>query len=580
VSSAAETLLPAAGPEGAARGRPAGFARPPGPGRTRAWFLTIGRYAAAALFVAAAIAIALLLQEWGVDLFLFSFYAAVVGAAWIGTGPGCLAVVLSVVAVQYFFTPPEWSFEVAPEDVPFTGTFVICAVMTLAWSWQRKRTERTLQEARDTLEEMVEQRTIELVATNAALKSEIAERLAAEEELQRSETLLAQGQKLSRTASWTLQPATGEMRWSAELFQIFGTDRADATPSLRLFRDRVHADDRARFDAAMAMAIEASTNFSCDVRIVGPGGAIRRAQALGEVQADPSRDKEVIGTVIDLTERKHTEQALHDAEAELARTLRLATVAELAASIAHEINQPLAAIVANAGACVRSLARHPPALDNAREAADCIASDGARAGDVIARIRALLSKEAPHHAPVDINAIIGDVIELLRAALDRQRIAIRTDLTASLPLVMGDSVPLQQVLVNLITNAAEAMSEVVDGPRYLTIRSENGTAQTVLVSVEDNGIGLDAEDIDRIFDSFYTTKPGGIGVGLSISRSIIEAHGGHLSASPLLPHGARLCFTLPVGKAPSLQERNPSPHSPLRANRPVPTSAKPKSPRR
>jgi signal transduction histidine kinase len=139
---------------------------------------------------------------------------------------------------------------------------------------------------------------------------------------------------------------------------------------------------------------------------------------------------------------------------------------------------------------------------------------------------------------------------------------------------------LQQVLVNLITNAAEALSEVVDGPRYLTIRSENGTAQTVLVSVEDNGIGLDAEDIDHIFDSFYTTKPGGIGVGLSISRSIIEAHGGHLSASPLLPHGARLCFTLPVAKAPSLQERSPSPHSPLRANRPVPTSAKPKSPRR
>src|SRR6202011_3868429 len=184
-----------------------------------------------------------------------------------GTGPGCLAVVLSVIAVQYFFTPPEWSFEVSPEDVPFTGAFVICAVMTLAWSWQRKRTERTLQEARDTLEEMVEQRTIDLVAANVALKSEIAERRAAEEELQRSETLLAQGEKLSRTASWTLQPATGEMRWSAELFQIFGTDRASAMPSLRLFRDRVHPDDRARFDAAMAMAIEASTNFSCDVRI-------------------------------------------------------------------------------------------------------------------------------------------------------------------------------------------------------------------------------------------------------------------------------------------------------------------------
>ena len=517
----------------------------------RDWLRASGRYAVAAVSVVVATAISLALQDWGVHVFLFAFYAAVVGAAWIGTGPGVLSVVLSVVAVQYFFTPPEWSFEVNPEDVPFTGTFIICAIMTLAWSSQRKRAERVLQQARDTLEETVQQRTAELVDAIAALKNENAERRAAEEELRRSETLLAQGQKLSRTASWMLQPATGEMRWSAELFDIFGTDRAALIPSFQLFRDRVHPDDRARFDAAIAMAVEGSASFSCEVRIVRGGGAMRHVHALGEVHSDPSREKEVIGTVMDLTDRKRTEQALHDAEAELARTLRLATMTELTASIAHEINQPLAAIVANASACVRFLARRPAAVPDAREAADCIVSDGTRAGEVISRIRALLSKQGPRHVVVDINGVIGDVIHLLRTTLDRQRVVIHTELAASPPLVMGDAVQLQQVLVNLVINAAEAMSEITDRPRVVTIRSEIDAAGAVLVTVEDAGTGLDPQEIDRIFDSFYTTKPDGIGVGLSISRSIIEAHGGQLSASPALPYGARFSVALPGAKPSS-----------------------------
>ena len=536
--------------------------------------------------VGLALVIALLVQEWGVRVFLFSFYAAVVGAAWIGTGPGVVAVVLSVVAVQYFFTPPEWSFDIAPEDVPFTGAFILCAVMSLAWSWQRKRTEEALQRARDTLEDTVAQRTAELVDANAALTVEIAERRAAEEELRRSETLLAQGQKLSRTASWTLRPANSEMRWSAELFEIFGTDRAVATPSLELFRDRVHPDDRARFDAAMAGAIQGNTNFSCEVRIVVEGGGVKYVHALGEIQAGPGRDTEVIGTVMDLTERKHTEQALHDAEADLARTLRLATVAELTASIAHEINQPLAAIVANASACARFLARGPAALPNAREAADCIVSDATRAGEVTRRIRALLRKEAPRHVVLEINRIVDDVIDLLRATLDRQRIAIRTDLAAALPPIMGDPVQLQQVLVNLVTNAAEAMREMPIGEtggrrRIVTIRSRLGEDETVVVSVEDTGSGLDLQNLDRIFDSFYTTKAEGIGVGLSISRSIIEAHGGQLSAAPAPRHGACFSFTVPIAQELSLPE-------PIRAQvqRARPTKpagfagAKPKSPRR
>ena len=561
-----------------------GAARSPNAPRgrgAREWLLAGGRYLAAILLVGLALVIALVVQEWGVRVFLFSFYAAVVGAAWIGTGPGVVAVVLSVLAVQYFFTPPEWSFDIAPEDVPFTGAFIICAVMSLAWSWQRKRTEETLQRARDTLEDTVALRTAELVDANAALTVEIAERRAAEEELRRSETLLAQGQKLSRTASWTLQPASGEMRWSAELFEIFGTDRAAATPSLELFRDRVHPDDRARFDAAMAAAIEGNTNFSCEVRITLQGGGVKHVHALGEIQTGPGRDTEVIGTVMDLTERKRTEQALHDAEADLARTLRLATVAELTASIAHEINQPLAAIVANASACARFLARGPAALPNAREAADCIVSDATRAGEVTRRIRALLRKEAPRHVVLEINRIVDDVIDLLRATLDRQRVAIRTDLTDSLPPIMGDPVQLQQVLVNLITNAAEAMRETVGRPRIVTIRSRLGEDETVVVSVEDTGSGLDPQTLDRIFDSFYTTKAEGIGVGLSISRSIIEAHGGQLSAAPAPQHGACFSFTVPIAQELSLPEpklakvQHPRPTKPAGF-----AAARPKSPRR
>ena len=581
MSSATEILSPATraeAPAGSARGR-AALAKSPGPAprNARQWILIIGRYAVAVAFTALATGISLALQGWDVPIFLFSFYAAVVGAAWIGTGPGVLCVVLSVVAVQYFFTPPEWSFEVNPEDVPFTGTFIVCAVMTLAWSVQRKRTERALQLARDTLEETVEQRTAELVEANAALKTEIAEREAAEEELRRSETLLAQGQKLSRTASWTLRPATGEMRWSAELFEIFG-NAGVSNPSLRSFLERVHPDDRPRFDAAIAMAVEADANFSVEIRIAIEGGGIRHVHALGEVQADPSGGKEVIGTLIDLTERKQTEQALHDAEAELARTLRLATVAELTASIAHEINQPLAAIVANASACVRFLAHTPPDLANAREAAGCIVNDGTRAGEVTRRIRALLRKEPPRHVTVDINLIVADVIELLRATLDRQRIAVHTDLADSLPQVMGDPVQLQQVLVNLITNAAEASNDIADRSRVVTIRSAVDVNQWVLVTVEDNGIGFQPGEIDLIFDSFYTTKPEGIGVGLSISRSIIEAHGGRLSASAALPHGARFCFAVPACGSSC---GNPETHSPdAIVGRPPPATANPKSPRR
>ena len=216
---------------------------------------------------------------------------------------------------------------------------------------------------------------------------------------------------------------------------------------------------------------------------------------------------------------------------------------ELTASIAHEINQPLAAIVANASACVRFLARRPAAVPDAREAADCIVSDGTRAGEVISRIRALLSKQGPRHVVVDINGVIGDVIHLLRATLDRQRVVIHTELAASQPLVMGDAVQLQQVLVNLVINGLESLRE---GGRLRVTTSYAPETRTVMIVVEDTGHGMSEETLSRIFDLFFTTKPQGTGLGMALARSVIDLHGGDLTVHSALGKGTRVTIRLPL----------------------------------
>jgi signal transduction histidine kinase len=503
------------------------------------------RYGMTVGFVLAALTVVYLLEDLTGKFLAFPLYAAIVASAWLGVGPGCTAFILSTLVVEDISTPPLFSLRTDVAEVPSLMVFVICALMCLAWSSQRRRAQRAL-------EVTVEQRTADLLRTNTTLQVEIAEREAAEEEVRHSEALLAQGQKLSRTASWTLQLPTGAMQWSAQLFDILGLDRASLTPSYRLFTERMHLDDRLRFARAVERAIEEGSDFSCETRIVIPDGPTKYVQAVGEVRRGAADGGELIGTIMDLTERRRTEQALRDVETELARALRLATVAELAAAIAHEINQPLAAITANGSACLRSLAHQPPMLDTAREAAGCIVADGHRAGDVIARIRALFNKEEPTHRPVDVNDVVQRVLDLSRGAIDRQRVVARTELAPSPLLIMGDPVQLQQVVMNLVTNALEAMAGVGDRPLLLTIRSEVDRGTAVVLTIEDSGRGLDPQQASRIFDSFYTTKPDGIGVGLAISRSIIEAHGGTLWASPEMGRGATVGLTLPL--APSSLE--------------------------
>src|SRR4051794_34355017 len=220
-------------------------------------------------------------------------------------------------------------------------------------------------------------------------------------------------------------------------------------------------------------------------------------------------------------------------------------MAELAATIAHEVNQPLAAITANGSACLRSLQRDPPLLGTAREAASCIVADGDRAGDVVARIRALFNKEPPRQQLLNLNDIVGAVLALSRGAIERQAVTVRTELADPPPQVRADPVQLQQVVVNLVTNALEAMAGTPEGERVMTVRSRVET-ETAAVTVEDSGAGLDPDRVAHIFDSFYTTKPGGIGVGLAISRSIIDARGGSMGAAPAPPTGPVTGSTPPL----------------------------------
>jgi PAS domain S-box-containing protein len=261
------------------------------------------------------------------------------------------------------------------------------------------------------------------------------------------------------------------------------------------------------------------------------------------------RDGVAVGTVIefeDLTERRQAEQALHQAQIELAHVARVMTMGELTASIAHEVNQPLAALVANSNACLRWLARQPPSVDEARDCLHRMIRDGLRAGEVITRIRSLVTKSSPVKVRLDLNAAIQEVLAITGPEARQYVVLVRTELAANLPPVRGDRVQLQQVILNLVMNGIEAMREVADRPRELWVKSRPHEGGTVLVAVQDNGIGLRAESVERIFEAFYTTKAEGMGVGLSITRSIIQAHGGRLWPSANDPHGATIQFTLPT----------------------------------
>ncbi len=274
----------------------------------------------------------------------------------------------------------------------------------------------------------------------------------------------------------------------------------------------------------------------------------RRYQAVSYSPLRPTSERveAVLATSRDLTEHVLASEALREAQAELAHVTRVTTLGELAASIAHEVNQPLAAVVANAEACLRWLDRGTPDLGAARRSVEWVIDDGNRASEVIRRVRALANKTDIEKAPLDINDVVKEVIALVQGELVSHRVSLRMELAPALPMILGDRVQLQQVIINLVMNGIEAMQSVTDRPRELVIRSSRDETHQVLVSVTDCGVGISAENADRLFNAFFTTKPSGMGMGLSICRSIVEAHGGRLSASCNEGPGATFQFVLPL----------------------------------
>jgi PAS domain S-box-containing protein len=389
--------------------------------------------------------------------------------------------------------------------------------------------------------------SLENAALYFDLQRENTDRKRAEEELRRSESFLAEGQSISHTGSWSWNISTGKLVWSEEHCRIFGFDPKAAEPTFQLFSERIHPEDRSHVQQTLDGAIRDRSGFTLEFRITLPDGSSKYLHGAGRPILKAAGDiEEYIGTTMDITERRRGEEALRNAQADLTRVARLTTMGELTASIAHEINQPLAAIVTSANACLRWLANDRPDLDEARQAAERIVRDGHRAADIIRSVRALAGKSEPEMTPLDINDAIREVLVLTRSELRRHDVSLETVLSGGLEPVMGDRVQLQQVILNLVMNGIEAMSAVMHEPRVLRVRSRIDGPGDLLIAVEDSGPGLAPETMARLFDPFFTTKPSGMGMGLSICRSIVDAHSGRLWASAQSPRGAVFQFTVPT----------------------------------
>jgi PAS domain S-box-containing protein len=439
--------------------------------------------------------------------------AAVILSAWVGgRGPGLLAALVCTAGIVYWLIPPSDSFHVPAGFGLGLGIFIFLCALLIEFSAARWRVERALKESEQRFRSFVDHATDAFFLLDEQLIVVDVNRQACENlGRSRAELIGMHPRDLDAGMDERSIVSLAERAGAGETI-TFETQhrRKDGTVFPVEIRTRMFAQGDRRFYLALAR---------------------------------------------DITERKLAEatvrgkdDALQMARAELARVSRVTTLGELTASIAHEVNQPLGAMVANAAACARWLAAQPPDVQKTKQALQSIAADGKRAGDIIGRIRALTRRQLPSTARLDVNRKILDVLALAEAELRSREVAVETRLESNLPPVSGDRVQLQQVLLNLIVNAVDAMDAVHDRPRALTIVSKRDGPEAVAVEVRDSGTGLDPQAAQRVFEAFYTTKPEGIGIGLSISRSIVEAHGGRISVSANAPHGAVFRFTLPLAE--------------------------------
>jgi len=366
----------------------------------------------------------------------------------------------------------------------------------------------------------------------------------AESELRKAYDSFADAQRLSKTGSFITDLVGDDHNWSEEALRIFEFDPATKV-TVQAIRDVIHPEDMPVFEAAFKRAIE-GLDVSLAYRIITSGGHVKHVRAIAHVTNNMNGQPVFIGALQDVTEAKAAEEALNRAGTELAHVSRVTTVSALTASIAHEVNQPLSGIITNAGTCLRMLAADPPDVEGARETARRTLRDGNRASDVITRLRALFSKREFTLEPLDMNDVTREVVALSMSDLQRNRIVLQSEFADDLPPITGDRIQLQQVVLNLLRNASDAMVAVDDRPRQLLIRTARDADDRVRVSVRDAGVGLDAQRMTKLFDAFYTTKAEGMGIGLSVSRSIIEKHHGRLWAEPNDGPGATFSFSIPV----------------------------------
>ncbi len=385
-----------------------------------------------------------------------------------------------------------------------------------------------------------------------SVRTDIHERKLAEDALRQSEAFLLEVQRLSRTGGWRYDLATNVVESSPEIQRAYAVQPGEDISRPPFWFERIHPEDRPRVQAEFERCLRERTDYQAGYRIVLPDGSIRYQYATGHPVANDAGDLvEFIGASMDMTEHwlamtelERASQAVRDLQIKMSRAAQIATVGELAASIAHEVNQPLAAVVANGHACLRWLAASPPNLPKAVEAAERVVKDGKDAGEVIRRVRALFKRAALESVPVDVNEAVWEVLRLLDTYPARKGVFLDVQLAPGPSLVLGDRVQLQQLLLNLMLNALEAMEPVSGRPRQLTVRSTKTGNDAVMVRIADNGIGLDHPE--SAFEPFFTTKAEGMGLGLAICRSIVTAHGGRLSAERNVGFGTTFMVTLPL----------------------------------
>jgi PAS domain S-box-containing protein len=390
---------------------------------------------------------------------------------------------------------------------------------------------------------------VEAMGTNV----DVTERKRCEEMLRRAEAWLAQAQRLSRTGTWVLNGTTMRfLYWSNESYRIWGFDPLKGLPTRDDMWERIHPDDRERLWKEVQEALREKRDFFEEFRILLPDGTVKYLEANTHHEFSPlGALLEVVCTNVDVTDRKRAQderERLRQLEADLAHINRVSMMGEMAASLSHEILHPIATARNNARAGMRFLEMSPPNLSEVKEALGCVVRDADRAKDIVGRIRSQIKRAPPQKERFDLHEAINEVIVMVRSAIAKDAISVNTRLVDGLVPVQGDRVQLQQVLVNLILNAVEAMSSVEDGARELSIRTEQRQTGGVLVAVHDSGPGIDPVNLDRVFEPFYTTKTSGVGMGLSICQTIINGHGGRLWMSANEPRGAVFQFTLPAAQ--------------------------------